>query len=194
MLAILSAELDHWQLRRPQTEPAWGPTLDEESQFRWPGVGHGWVKRCQKMSKVSKIPVVYINIFGIEWNWWSSPHRWDSIWIALIHSHLEGCMKVDMFFCPDTNSMVGIVELKHYGGLGQFFGTQGLLVVQHWNGRNIPISGKSWSTCLPWSWPPKAATELQFSIKIMERSDTAASSSLAKWFNGVSSYSLIYWP
>ena len=184
MLAILSAELDHWQLRRPQIEPA-PHGEDEESHEMARGFRMG-----QKMSKVSKIPVVYINIFGIEWNWWSSPHRWDSIWIALIHSHLEGCMKVDMFFCPDTNSMVGIVELKHYGGLGQFFGTQGLLVVQHWNGRNIPISGKSWSTCLPWSWPP---WQLQHNFNLASKSWNDPTQLMAL-SNGVSSYSLIYWP
>jgi hypothetical protein len=69
VLAILSAELDHWQLRRPQIEPA--PHGEEEESHE---MARGF-RMGQKMSKVSKIPVVYINIFGIEWNWWSSPHR-----------------------------------------------------------------------------------------------------------------------
>lgn len=90
-----------------------------------------------------------------------------------------------MFFCPDTNSMVGIVELKHYGGLGQFFGTQGLLVVQHWNGRNIPQWKKLINMSAMVMAPMAAATQLQFSIKIMERSDTA---------HGIVQWGLIIFP
>ena len=152
--------------------------------WRKPWDGQGFQDGSKDVKSLEN-PVVYINIFGIEWNWWSSPHRWDSIWIALIHSHLEGCMKVDMFFCPDTNSMVGIVELKHYGGLGQFFGTQGLLVVQHWNGRNIPQWKKLINMSAMVMAPMAAATQLQFSIKIMERSDTA---------HGIVQWGLIIFP